>query len=1077
MGMSHSGTVTLLFTDLVNSTAHLQQAGDETGANLFQAHHKLLAEAITATGGEELQWLGDGVLAAFSSTADAARCAISIQQNARRPTPGAHFEIRIGIHLGEVLRRDGGYFGTPIVTARRLCDRGTSGQILCSRLIANVLASRQTFSFRDLGDFQLKGLTAPVGVCEVVYERNDPAAMLNRTPFVGRAPQLERLSARLAEAANGRGGLAMLRGEPGMGKTRLLEEFADLARQRGAVFLQGCCYHGEWHPPYGPFAEAILKYSREAPREFVEAIGKRASIIARIAPALHDSLPDIPEPVSVDKEEERFRLFDAVSQFLIALSQRKPVALVLDDLHWADRGTVAMLSHIAHFVPAHPILLIGAYRDAEVDRKHPLSGALVGLGRMRNFESLTLKGLEGKELAELLEMVGDEDAPTELVEALIEATEGNPLFIREVLLHLLEEGKLLRHGQGWTSHLSVEELGIPEGVRQVISQRLLRLSEHANQLLSVASAFKGAFAFDIAAAVAQLDEQTALGAIDEALDAQLLKPGQRLESFDFTHAMIRQTLYAELNPARRARLHRKIAEEMERAWGEEAAQHAAEVAFHFWQGATASAGTAKGVDYALAAADNAETAYAHDDVVAFLRIALDLIAANDPRRPRLLARMASAMTWTLRGEDAVTVALEAAGLIAATEGADHAADYCETSARAMLRAGQMSCAWELAKEGLRLIGERRDITWASLDEVDGYRTDSDDPANPGITMDTERLRIRRAVLKTIPSEQAKSRRIDEYAYDSREEILRDPNCDNIALLLLAGDCRRSLPIWQRRAADAERSGQIALALDAWAFTARCLNALGDFTPARAAYDRASAMSARVSLASLPLLNLISLRTDFMIALDNTVDDIGPNPGEMELLANPPPQFRWALVGAFAANAERMARKNLVEPALQLLGRVREGLLCGAPWGLSYSLVASDAASALWLLNRTDHLDVIEQSLREKVLVPDFRFPMRDGRLSMGRVCALAGRYEEASGWFAKAREVLDEASWRPLRAIADYDEALMYLRRGAAGDTERAQPFLAAAARQFEALGMTGWIKRARQAAEQPETLRPRLAS
>lgn len=130
--MPQSGTVTLMFTDLVNSTVLLEKAGDETGADLFQAHHKMISSAVASTGGDELEWLGDGVLAAFSSSADAVRCAIAIQQSARRPAAGAHFEIRIGIHLGEVLRRDGGYFGTPIVTARRICDRGAAGQILAA---------------------------------------------------------------------------------------------------------------------------------------------------------------------------------------------------------------------------------------------------------------------------------------------------------------------------------------------------------------------------------------------------------------------------------------------------------------------------------------------------------------------------------------------------------------------------------------------------------------------------------------------------------------------------------------------------------------------------------------------------------------------------------------------------------------------------------------------------------------------------------------------------------------------------------------------------------------------------------
>ena len=215
--MTESGTVTLLYTDLVSSTQHLQRAGDEAGERLFQVHHKLMTDAVMAGGGQELKWLGDGLLAAFPSAADAVRCAVSVQQTAGRPTAGVRFEIRVGIHMGEVLRREGGYFGTPLVVARQLCDRASSGQILCSRLIAELPASRQAFSFRDIGAIEMKDIATPLGICEVIYERNDPAMMLNRTPFVGRAAQLKRLSAKLEEARNGRGSIAMLRGEPGIG--------------------------------------------------------------------------------------------------------------------------------------------------------------------------------------------------------------------------------------------------------------------------------------------------------------------------------------------------------------------------------------------------------------------------------------------------------------------------------------------------------------------------------------------------------------------------------------------------------------------------------------------------------------------------------------------------------------------------------------------------------------------------------------------------------------------------------------------------------------------------------------------
>ncbi len=176
--MAQSGIVTFLFTDLVQSTEHLQRAGEEAGQGLFNAHHKLMTQAVMANGGEELEWLGDGILAAFSSASDAVRCAIRVQQTARRPSAQARFEIRIGIHTGEAMRRENGYFGTPIVTARRLCDRAGAGQIFCSKVVQNFLAARRGFEFRDLGNLLLKGLKAPVAATEVIYERNDASALI-----------------------------------------------------------------------------------------------------------------------------------------------------------------------------------------------------------------------------------------------------------------------------------------------------------------------------------------------------------------------------------------------------------------------------------------------------------------------------------------------------------------------------------------------------------------------------------------------------------------------------------------------------------------------------------------------------------------------------------------------------------------------------------------------------------------------------------------------------------------------------------------------------------------------------------
>jgi len=254
-------------------------------------------------------------------------------------------------------------------------------------------------------------------------------------------------------------------------------------------------------------------------------------------------------------------------------------------------------------------------------------------------------------------------------------------------------------------------------------------------------------------------------------------------------------------------------------------------------------------------------------------------------------------------------------------------------------------------------------------------------------------------------------------------------------------------------------------MESWAYVARCHNALGDFSAARAAYDRSIAFAARFNRPSFQLLNLMSVRYDLLIALDHGWDEIISVPGEKELFNNPPPEFKWAYAAACATTAHTLALQNRADQALQVLAMVPDALRRGAPFGLVYSMTACDAASVLWLLNCTDHIEVVESSIREKVLGPDFRYPMRDGRLSMARLTALAGRYDEATDWFAKSREILDEQGWRPLRAICDYDEAVMHIRSGAANGTSRAQPLLDAAARQFQTLGMPGWIKRAAQTA------------
>ena len=1054
-----TGTTTILFTDLVSSTELLQRAGDETAQRIFQAHHRLLQDAVAASGGHQVKWLGDGLMVAFPSAADAVRCAIAMQQGARRPTLGERLEVRVGLNVGEALREETDYFGTPVVVARRLCDRAEAGQILCSSLVAGLLSGRQAFTFRDCGQLELRGIAEPVAACEVLYDVDQPAALLVHTPFVGRSAEVGKLSQKLGEARAGHGGLVMLVGEPGIGKTRLAEECAEAARKEGTVILWGRCYEGEWAPPYGPFAEAISEYSRSAgPRELRHDLGAGAGPIARVVPELRNSLPDIPEPASLQPDEERFRLLDAVSQFLIGASTRAPVVLVLDDLHWADRGTIAMLRHVARFAPRNRILLLGAYRDVELDRQHPLADALGALRRETNYERILLKGLDTQEVGQLLASLAEQDVPDALVSAISAETDGNPFFIREVLAHLVEEGKIYREEGQWTTNLSIAEMGIPEGVRQVIGRRVSRLSENANRLLTVASAFNGLFPFDIAASVAGLEETAALDAVDESLAAQLLRPGGEADTYDFTHALIRHTLYGELSPSRQVRLHRQIAEAMERSYGDQAADHAAELAYQYHRSA-ALPGAERGVAHALAAADRAEAAYARDASAVFLRIALDLLPAQDQRRPRLLGRLGLALGWALDFDEALKTASKAGHLIAESEGAHAAADYLAEAVRVMALAGFMRGAFALAEQGVGYAAARRDRTWAWLMGMDLLRQEAEDSDNLGIPLDRPERREVARIVPDLPAEERAYLGLFR-PFSSREDVLTHAGDDSIFLTVWAGEFRRSLPLWQEQALRAEQQGQIAWAVFHWAQLARCHNALGDFAAAQTAYDRGLALARRLAGPSMQVIQIAGARFEMAAARleakwENYLRLV------QDTLQQRAPEYQWVFAAIRATAAAVYARLERTEEALHLLGTLVAPLERAPGWAANYTAVACDAVETLWLLERTDHIEVIEHNLREKVVEPDFRYFMRDSRRSMACLCALQGRHDEAVDWFTRARAVLEEQGARPLRAITDFDEALMYIRRGAPGDRERASPLLDAALQQFRALGMTGWIKRA----------------
>lgn len=456
---------------------------------------------------------------------------------------------------------------------------------------------------------------------------------LYRRVFVGREAELRQLQSAFDGAKSGQGALMMVVGEPGIGKTALCEQLSTYVALRGGRTLVGHCYEeGSLSLPYLAFVEALRSYvlSRES-KDLLKELGSGGADVARIVSEIREKLKIKLRP-SKDPEEERYRLLQAVTGFLTNAANAQPLLLVLEDLHDADKGTLDMLIHVSRQLDKTRLLIVGTYRDVEVDRSHPLSAALAELRRMSRYERVLLRGLNADEVRRMLESIARQEVPWGLAEAVHRQTEGNPLFVQEVVRYLSEEGLIKREGGRWQSSRETPlEMTIPEGLRDVIGKRLSMLSPDCNKVLSVASVIGREFALDILRAVVNIGEEVFFNALQEAVQMSVLEERSQLGSirYRFTHAFFRQTLYEELIAPRRLRLHQQVARSLETQYAKRIEEHAAELAEHFSQ-STDSADLAKAVSYGEVAAQRAVSVYAYGEAVRLLDHALNVQRVLDP---------------------------------------------------------------------------------------------------------------------------------------------------------------------------------------------------------------------------------------------------------------------------------------------------------------------------------------------------------------------------------------------------------------------------------------------------------------
>jgi tetratricopeptide (TPR) repeat protein len=481
--------------------------------------------------------------------------------------------------------------------------------------------------------------------------------------FVGRESELKQLQNTFDGAVSGQGALTMVVGEPGIGKTAICLQLATYVTLRGGKTLVGHCYEeGSLSLPYLAFVEAMRSYvlSREV-KDLREELGTGAADVARIVSEVREKLKVKPRPKG-DPEEERYRLMQAVTSFLSNAATVQPLLIILEDLHDSDKGTLDMLTHLSHHLSGKRLLVVGTYRDVEVDRTHPLSAALAELRRVSTYNRVLLRGLNADEVRRMLEGITQKEVPWSLAEAVHRQTEGNPLFVQEVIRYLVEEG-LISQKEGRPAKDTPIEMSIPEGLRDVIGKRLSLISKDCNQLLSIASVIGREFNLEVLRKVSGLSDDELFSVCEEVKKAAVVEERTGVGAavtYRFAHAFFRQTLYEETIAPRRIRLHQQVARALEEIYAGRLEEHAAELAEHFSHSSD-NADLEKAVSYGEMAAKRAIDVYAYGEAVRLLEQALKVQEILDPedkaKRCDLLLELCD--TLLLAGEVVRIVEVEA----------------------------------------------------------------------------------------------------------------------------------------------------------------------------------------------------------------------------------------------------------------------------------------------------------------------------------------------------------------------------------------------------------------------------------
>ena len=615
-----AGVVAFLFTDLVGSTALIDRLGDDAADSVRREHFDVLRKAVEEAGGEEVKNLGDGLMVSFTSPVAAVSCAVAMQ----RALAESEHRIRVGVHAGEPVQEGDDYFGTPVVVAKRLCDRAEGGQILATELLAGLVGTRGGFQFLPRGRLALKGLSEPVATVEVRWQADEVAESApplgRRRPvrpgrtrgpgIVGRERELAVLDDELAGAATGELRCVLLSAEAGVGKSRLIREF--LTRHDEVTHLMARAHPMGDTTAFGLWAEALDGHLRHlAPADVARCCGgfvEDLAAILRSVAAVRGSLPASPPP--------RSALLEGITVLLDNLAADAPLVIVLDDIHQADASSLDALSYLAANLADAPVLVVLAARPAEL-AEHPLANrVLLPLEQDGFLIRLPLAPLDEDGLRALAASVLKEPPPTALVQWLKDRSRGNPLFALGLVRALLDEG----------GDLAAPRLRrVPEDLADRVRALLATLETRALTVMELLTVIGRPASIDELGTLTTKSHEELSLSLDELIRHRTATEEERggEPAFAVAHPLIQETIYDSIGTPRRRLLHREIGRALL------AAGRPAEAAPHFTR--SASRGDGEAIEALREALREAEDRRAYREAVAMLAGLVEILPEGDER--------------------------------------------------------------------------------------------------------------------------------------------------------------------------------------------------------------------------------------------------------------------------------------------------------------------------------------------------------------------------------------------------------------------------------------------------------------